>query len=40
VIPELGGVVVGFDLKDGGFVKSGVTTGFKSTNRDFSGVGV
>ncbi|MBN1572655.1 MAG: beta-fructosidase [Deltaproteobacteria bacterium] len=40
VIPELGGVVVGFDLKDGGFVKSGVTTGLRSTDRDFSGIGV
>jgi hypothetical protein len=40
VIPELGGVVVGFDLKEGGFVNSGVTTDLKSTDREFSGVGV
>jgi len=43
VIPELGGAVVGFDLTDGGFVKSGVTTGLKycgGADRDFSGVGV
>jgi|GEM_PF-580522 len=40
VIPELEGVVVGFDLKEGGFVKSTVTTGFVSTDRDFSGFGI
>ena len=36
VIPELGGEIVGFDIKTGGIRRSGVKTGLQHVDRDFS----
>ena len=36
IIPELGGEIVGFDIKTGGIRRSGVKTGLQHVDRDFS----
>jgi sucrose-6-phosphate hydrolase SacC (GH32 family) len=39
IIPELDGEIIGFDIQEGGIRRSGVKTGFKHVNRDFSKFG-
>jgi beta-fructofuranosidase len=36
IIPEMGGEIVGFDHRTGGIKRSGIKTGFRHINRDFS----
>ena len=36
IIPELDGEIIGFDVKNGGILRSGIKTYFQSVNRDFS----
>jgi sucrose-6-phosphate hydrolase SacC (GH32 family) len=40
IIPELDGEIVGFDIDTGGIRRSGVKTGLKSVDRDFSSYSV
>jgi len=40
VIPELGGDIVGFDLRLGGLRRVAARTGYRHVDRDFSGVGI
>lgn len=36
IIPELGGEIIGFDTRSGGIRRSGIKTGLKHVDRDFS----
>ena len=36
IISELDGEIIGFDTNTGGIRRSGVKTGFKNSNRDFT----
>ncbi|MGB8702377.1 MAG: hypothetical protein WCD18_23415 [Thermosynechococcaceae cyanobacterium] len=36
IIPELDGEIIGFDIQEGGIRRSGVRTGFRHVDRDFS----